>query len=157
MIHKYTLNSFNIVIDVNSGGIHVVDNITYELLDHVAPPLADVLPENIAAKLSVCYSQEELEEAYAEILELAQEGVLFSEDDYEKFADMMVSAPIKSLCLHVAHDCNLRCKYCLLLPVILAMEESCWTKQPEKKQLIFYWNILKGAVIWNWTSLAENR
>lgn len=112
MIHKYTLNSFNIVIDVNSGGIHVVDNITYELLDHVAPPLADVLPENIAAKLSVCYSQEELEEAYAEILELAQEGVLFSEDDYEKFADMMVSAPIKSLCLHVAHDCNLRCKYC---------------------------------------------
>lgn len=112
MIHKYTLNGFNIVIDVNSGGIHIVDNVTYELLDYVAPPLADMLPENIAAKLSVRYSQKELKEAYAEILELAQEGVLFSEDDYEKFADMMVSAPIKSLCLHVAHDCNLRCKYC---------------------------------------------
>ena len=57
MIHKYTLNGFNIVIDVNSGGIHIVDNVTYELLDYVAPPLADMLPENIAAKLSVRYSQ----------------------------------------------------------------------------------------------------
>ncbi len=112
MIHKYQLNGFNIVMDVNSGGIHLVDEVTYDLLDCLTPPLEKKLPTEAIDKLGKKYTVEQLEEAYREILELYEEDILFSADDYEKFANMMVSAPIKSMCLHVAHDCNLRCKYC---------------------------------------------
>lgn len=111
MIHQYRLNGFNIVMDVNSGGIHVVDDATYDLIEILSPPLSEELPAEAAARLTD-YSENELREAYGEIYELYQNEALFSDDDYEKFADMMVSAPIKSMCLHVAHDCNLRCKYC---------------------------------------------
>ncbi len=112
MIHKYQLNGFYIVIDVNSGGIHVVDRIAYDLLDLLEPPMSEELPRKAAEELRDRYSLAELEEAYQELLELWKDGVLFSEDDYAQFADRMVSAPIKSMCLHVAHDCNLRCQYC---------------------------------------------
>ncbi|MFZ2537580.1 MAG: thioether cross-link-forming SCIFF peptide maturase, partial [Oscillospiraceae bacterium] len=112
MIHKYKLNGFNIVIDVNSGGIHIVDDVTYDLLDLIEIPLAKELSEEIKSNLLTKYTTEEISDAYSEILQLNDEDVLFSSDDYEQFADMMVSAPIKAMCLHVAHDCNLRCKYC---------------------------------------------
>ena len=112
MIHKYKLNGFNIVLDVNSGGVHVVDDVTYDLLDMVKPPFDKKIPEDVSAKLGEKYTEEEIKDAYDEITELYDQGVLFSEDDYEKFANMMVSAPVKAMCLHVAHDCNLRCKYC---------------------------------------------
>ena len=112
MIHKYKLNGFNIVLDVNSGGVHIVDDATYDMLTYIEPPLSDEIPQDVLKALSALYSEEELRDAYHEILTLYHEDVLFSSDDYEKFADMMVSAPIKSMCLHVAHDCNLRCKYC---------------------------------------------
>jgi uncharacterized protein len=51
-------------------------------------------------------------ESYEEILQLQQEKLLFSEDPYEVYAQTAVSSPIKAMCLHIAHDCNLRCKYC---------------------------------------------
>lgn len=112
MIHKYKLNGFNIVIDVNSGGIHVVDDVTYDLLDHINLPFIDELGENTVSLLKEKYSLNQIEESFEEIKELIKADMLFSTDDYEKFANMMVSAPVKSMCLHVAHDCNLRCKYC---------------------------------------------
>ncbi|MEG2429433.1 MAG: 4Fe-4S cluster-binding domain-containing protein, partial [Oscillospiraceae bacterium] len=111
MIHKYKLNGFNIVIDVNSGGIHIVDDCTYDMVDLVNLPMPDKLPKEIVEKMSN-YRFDEIEECYNEIYNLWKQDVLFSEDDYEQFANMMVSAPIKAMCLHVAHDCNLRCKYC---------------------------------------------
>lgn len=112
MIHKYKLNGYNIVIDVNSGGIHVVDDLTYDLLDDVKPPIKGDLSKDIFDKYSNNYSEQDIIDSYNEIKELWENDVLFSEDSYEKFANMMVSAPIKAMCLHVAHDCNLRCKYC---------------------------------------------
>ena len=112
MIHQYKQNGFNIVLDVNSGGVHIVDDVTYDVLSCLEPPLLDEMPQIVADTLASRYSEQELKDAYDEILTLYKEDVLFSSDDYEKFADMMVSAPIKSMCLHVAHDCNLRCKYC---------------------------------------------
>lgn len=112
MIHQYKQNGFNIVLDVNSGGVHIVDDVTYDVLSCLEPPLSDEMPQAVADTLASRYSEQELKDAYDEILTLYKEDVLFSSDDYEKFADMMVSAPIKSMCLHVAHDCNLRCKYC---------------------------------------------
>lgn len=112
MIHKFKLNGFNIVLDVNSGGVHVVDELTYDLLDNVQPPFAPECPQEVVSKLTRFYAPEDIRSCYAEILELYKDKILFSEDDYEKFAKYSVAAPVKAMCLHIAHDCNLRCEYC---------------------------------------------
>lgn len=112
MIHKYKLNGFNIVLDVNSGGVHIVDALTYDLLDNVEPPFGEKCPEDVVKKLSASYDPEEIESCYQEIVELYNDKILFSEDDYEKYAKYSVASPVKAMCLNIAHDCQLRCKYC---------------------------------------------
>jgi len=52
MIHKYKLNGFNIVLDVNSGGVHLVDDMTYDLLDLIEPPFEDECPQQVLDKLT---------------------------------------------------------------------------------------------------------
>ena len=111
MIHKYVQNGQYIVLDVCSGGVHVVDELTYKLLDYVAPPFADVCPDEIIAKMDG-FDKEDVKECYQELKELYDAKMLFTEDDYEQYAAMAMKAPIKAMCLHVSHDCNLRCKYC---------------------------------------------
>lgn len=112
MIHKYKLNGFNIVLDVNSGGVHIVDELTYDLLDNVEPPFEEKCPQKVMDKLSKAYSAEDIESCYGEIVELYNDKILFSEDDYEKYAKYSVASPVKAMCLNIAHDCQLRCKYC---------------------------------------------
>lgn len=112
MIHKYKLSGFNIVLDVNSGGVHIVDELTYDLLDNVEPPFEEKCPAKAMEKLSKVYDPADIESCYQEIVELYNDKILFSEDDYEKYADYAVASPIKAMCLNIAHDCQLRCKYC---------------------------------------------
>ncbi|WP_295084731.1 thioether cross-link-forming SCIFF peptide maturase [Ruminococcus sp.] len=112
MIHKYKLNGLNIVLDVNSGGVHLVDELTYDLLDNVEPPFEAECPQNVVDKLSKSYSPEDITDCYNEIVELYNDKILFSEDDYEKYAQYSVASPVKAMCLNIAHDCQLRCKYC---------------------------------------------
>lgn len=112
MIHKYKLNGYNIVLDTNSGGVHVVDDITYDLLDNVKPPFDSECPQKVIDKLSIFYPVENIVSCYNEIVELFNDKILFSEDDYERFAKYSVASPVKAMCLNIAHDCNLRCKYC---------------------------------------------
>lgn len=107
-IHKFSLNDRNIVLDINSGAVHVVDDIVYDMLDFYEK----YTKEEILDKLSSKYSKKDLEEAYEEISELKKEGMLFSDEidmGNIKYNEQNV---VKALCLHVAHDCNLRCKYC---------------------------------------------
>lgn len=112
MIHKYKLNGLNIVLDVHSGGVHLVDELTYDMLDNVSPPFDKECPERVLEKLSRFYKPEDITSCYSEVVELYNDGVLFSEDDYEKFAAYSVAAPVKAMCLLVEQDCNLRCEYC---------------------------------------------
>lgn len=112
MIHKFKAKDFNILLDVNSGGVHLIDDITYDLLDVLKPPFGKECPQEVAEKLAGQYDAEEIEEAYGEIYTLYEEKMLYSEDVYEQYAETSVVSPIKSMCLHIAHDCNLRCKYC---------------------------------------------
>ena len=112
MIHKFHLNGYYIVLDVNSGGVHVVDELAYNMLDHITDPLERECPQGILDLFVPQYSAQQVLETYGELYELYEGGILFSSDDYEQFADRMVASPIKAMCLHVAHDCNLRCKYC---------------------------------------------
>ena len=112
MIHKYKLSGYNVLLDTNSGGVHIVDDLTYDLLDNVQPPFDDACPQKIIDKLGKIYNKDDITECYDEIVSLYNDKILFSEDDYEKFALTSVASPIKAMCLHVSHDCNLRCKYC---------------------------------------------
>ncbi len=110
-IHRFIQDGEYIVLDVNSGGVHVVDEIVYDLIGELEPPLSEKMPAGIPEKLPK-YSAEELKECYDEIYSLYSDGILFSTDEYRKYAELSVKAPIKAMCLHVSHDCDLRCKYC---------------------------------------------
>jgi uncharacterized protein len=112
MIHKYKLAGYNVLLDVNSGGVHIIDDLTYDLLDSVEPPFAEECPSEVISKLSRSFPAEDIKECYEEIVSLYNDKILFSDDDYEKYALVAVASPIKAMCLHISHDCNLRCKYC---------------------------------------------
>lgn len=137
MIHKYKLNGYNIVLDVHSGGVHIVDELTYDMLDNIAPPFADECPENVIEKLSRFYDREEIISCYEEVKELYNEKILFSEDDYEKFAKYSVASPIKAMCLLVTMDCNLRCEYCFASQGDYAMGRKVMSFETGKKALDF--------------------
>ena len=70
MIHKYKLCGFNIVLDVNSGAVHIVDELTYDMLENVEPPFEEKCPEKTADKLSKFYEREDIESCYQELKEL---------------------------------------------------------------------------------------
>lgn len=112
MIHKYSLNGYNIVMDTNSGAVHIFGDVPFKMLDYLDDRVPNQPPKKMLDDLKGQYSDEMIQEAYGEILELYQKGQLFSTDDYDKFAVLLRSAPIKSMCLNIAHDCNLRCTYC---------------------------------------------
>lgn len=120
MIHQYKNNGYNIVLDVNSGSVHVVDDIVYDVISVVEQELAvkedTGLEELEKAVLSagLLYSEEDLKEAVSEILELKEAGMLFTKDIYENYIIDFKKRQtvVKALCLHIAHDCNLACKYC---------------------------------------------
>ena len=112
MIHRYQLRGYNIVLDVGSGAVHLFDDLSYHMLGYLTPPLSDEVPDELFAKLSDFGTPDDIRDSYAEILELSRRGELFSEDGYEAYERMLGMSPIKAMCLHIAHDCNLRCDYC---------------------------------------------
>lgn len=107
-VHRFHYGDLYIVLDVNSGSVHVVDEITWEVLGALEE--ADGHWEKAAQKLQGRFPRELLAEVKGELEDLAQRGLLFTQD--EKVTQLPDTGIIKSLCLHVAHDCNLRCRYC---------------------------------------------
>ena len=109
MIHKFSMNGYNMVLDVDGGSVHILDDVAYELVDLYE----ENTKEEIIAKLEDKFTAEQIDEAYDEITSLKEEGLLFTTDTYE-FNPNFVNRQkvVKALCLHVSHDCNLRCKYC---------------------------------------------
>ncbi len=109
MIHKFSMNGYNIVLDVNGGAVHVLDNVAYDLLDFYKEKSKEEILEILKSK----YQEEKINEAYEEILNLEKEGLLYTEDTYQYHPSFVHREPVvKALCLNVAHDCNLKCKYC---------------------------------------------
>ncbi len=122
MIHRYKNNGYNIVLDVDSGSIHVVDDVMYDCLGEVEPivekegtdALASIDASTLSAELRQKYLAEDIDEAIKEITELVKDDCLFTKDVYEgRIIDYTKrQTVVKALCLHIAHDCNLACKYC---------------------------------------------
>ena len=112
MIHTFEALGCYIALDVASGAVHVLDRMTYDLLNCVEPPMAEHCPAEILVKLPQ-YDPAELEECWQDLRELAERHELFEEETYiDPSWAVVKNTPIKALCLNVAHDCNLRCKYC---------------------------------------------
>ena len=125
MIHRYKNNGYNIVLDVNSGSVHVVDELVYRILPFVedlvkegrkdAGAVKEAVLDRIhsawAGEEPVNAADEEISEAVEEILELEAEGLLFAPDIYENYVYDFKKrrTVVKALCLHIAHDCNLAC------------------------------------------------
>lgn len=110
MIHKYSMNGYNIVLDINSGAVHVVDDAVYSILDYYE----NFSKDDIYKKLKNRFDITVLDEAFSEIESLKNDNLLFSEDEYEDIIPQINkrNPVVKALCLHIAHDCNLKCKYC---------------------------------------------
>ena len=101
-------------MDVNSGAVNVLDKTAYDLLCLLSGPMEEICPDEVAAQLPQ-YARAEVNGAWEELLVLQKQGLLFTDDNYidtSAAALMKQDAPIKALCLHVSHDCNLRCQYC---------------------------------------------
>ena len=114
MVHTFHCLDANIAVDVNSGAVHVLDQTAYDLLSLLDGPMAEHCPDEVAAKLPQ-YDRESLNCAWDDLYQLQQQGLLFTDDTYidpDAAVLMQKDAPVKALCLHVSHDCNLRCKYC---------------------------------------------
>lgn len=108
MVHQYKNNGYNIVLDVNSGAVHVVDDAAYDVISL----WESHTKEEIAEKLQSDYDAVQIKEAIEETASLVADGTLFSEDAYENLTPKNHESVVKALCLHIAHDCNLRCRYC---------------------------------------------
>ena len=113
MIHKYKMNGLSIVMDVNGGSVHVVDDVTYDLLDHYEAYRDGHMDESALHESMSGYEPEEISASLKEVEELEKEGLLYTEDTYPELAAFRNRKPvIKALCLNIAHDCNLKCRYC---------------------------------------------
>ena len=116
MIHCYQLNGYNIVLDVYSGSVHVVDDLAYDVISmyegHTADEIVSAMLEKYRDQPEV--TEDEVREVLASVEDLKAKGKLFAPDAYEHLAfDFKErNTVIKALCLHVAHTCNLTCEYC---------------------------------------------
>ncbi len=110
LIHKFKQGDNFFVLDVNTGAVHIVDELVYDLVDD--DKLRD--KEELIAEFADKYGKETIEEAYGEILELINEEILYTNDQYEDIAHSSMDDRdyIKAVCLNIIHGCNLRCKYC---------------------------------------------
>ena len=108
MLHRYEQKGLKIVVDVNSGAVHVVDQLTWDILDHYPDSI-----ENIVGVLKGKHEECNIREAWNEVRELESQGLLNSADVYmDKVLEDKKEMYTKALCLNVAHDCNMRCGYC---------------------------------------------
>ena len=121
MIHKYTLFGYNIVLDVESGAVHVMSDVAAQMTDYIEIMLeknSGELPEECPVDLRYSlakYESSAVKDSYAELRELYKNNMLFSKShDFNAFAvgNVVPDVPVKALCLNVSHDCNMSCEYC---------------------------------------------
>ena len=116
MIHQYKLNGYNIVLDVYSGSVHLVDDLAYDVIEmfenHDREKIVAAMLKKYADDAEI--NETEINDCIDDVQELKDAGKLFTPDQYENLAfDFKKrNIVIKALCLHIAHTCNLNCEYC---------------------------------------------
>lgn len=134
MIHKFKQGGLHVVLDISSGAVHIIDEMVYDILDYYP----DVNIDQVVEKLKNKYTEEDLREACDDIDSLINEKLLFSPDNYENNVQFKNRKPVvKSMCLHVAHDCNLRCGYCFASQGDYQGSRSLMSAETGKKSLLY--------------------
>ena len=117
MIHQYKLGGYNVVLDVCSGSVHVVDDIAYDIIGlfetHTREEILGTVGERYINSEDITAA--DIEECYEQIEALRDAGQLFAPDTFEHIAGKLkekTAGVVKALCLHIAHTCNLNCSYC---------------------------------------------
>ena len=117
MIHQYKLLGYNVVLDVCSGSVHIVDDVAYDIIslfeEKERNEIIAAMREKYLGKDEI--TAEDIDECYAQVVELRDAGKLFSPDTFEPMAGKLkekTRGVVKALCLHIAHTCNLNCSYC---------------------------------------------
>ena len=113
MIHRYKLNGYNIVLDTYSGGVHCVDDLSYDIIGMLDEEInREKIKKEMIKKYNI--SESDIEETLGQIDSLIEKDMLFTEDNFKgQSLDLKKrDSVIKALCLHVAHTCNLNCEYC---------------------------------------------
>jgi len=117
MIHQYKLDGFNIVLDVCSGAVHVVDEVAYDIIGRFEnedrETILSAMAEKYASREDI--SASDIAECYEQVASLKESGKLFAPDNFAPMATRLkekTAGVVKALCLHIAHTCNLNCSYC---------------------------------------------
>lgn len=137
MVHQYKLNGYNIVLDTNSGSVHSVDEVAYDIIEQYKQKSTDEIVKLITEKYGVAES--EVLECIEDVKELEEEGKLWSKDEYEDLAIDFKNrnTVIKALCLHIAHSCNLNCSYCFAAQGKYHGEDALMSFETGKRALDF--------------------
>ncbi len=138
MIHRYKLNGYNIVLDVYSGSVHVVDDVAYDMIGlYAEKSVAEIVHQIQSTYPDV--TREEILECMEDIAALKDAGKLFSKDTYEGVAEHLVKREpvLKALCLHVAHTCDLNCSYCFASQGKYSGERALMSFEVGKRALDF--------------------
>ncbi len=132
-IHKFYLNNEYIVLDVNSGAVHIIDKIVYDVLDYYKENSL----EEIVSNFKGVYNKKDIEEVHEEIRYLVDEGMLFTEEN--DLGEIVYNKEniVKAMCLHIAHDCNLKCNYCFASQGNFKGERTHMSLETGKKALEF--------------------
>lgn len=133
-IHKFSFDELKILIDINTGIVHAIDDVTFDLLDELEKTNSF---ESSKTSLASKYSKEDLDDSEKEIKELIEKGMLFTPEIEIKEYKPPVNPIVKALCLHIAHDCNLRCKYCFAGQGPYGGDRSLMSYEVGKKSIDF--------------------
>lgn len=132
-IHRFRMDDLNILLNINSGSIHVIDEATWDFMDYLLVNPFDTAIELMMEQYGLDITNDVVEELSA----LMQSGQLFSDDhelrDYKPHTEPLV----KAICLHMAHDCNLRCGYCFADSGAYGGQRSLMSLETGKKALDF--------------------
>ena len=147
MVHLYKNNGYNMVLDVNSGSIHVVDDVVYDVLELVNEAedrrkeegFRQEITDKMLAKYGEDITAEDMKDVFEDLDELEENGTLFTVDVYkEGVIDFKKrQTVVKALCLHIAHDCNLACRYCFAGEGEYKGDRSLMSLEVGKKALDF--------------------
>ncbi len=132
-IHLFRWNELNIVLDVNSGAIHIMDDIAYKVIDRMVESRGDI--STAKQKLLKEFTDNEIEQVIIELESLHEQGALFSADEAPRVDFSKMN--IKAICLNVAHACNMKCHYCFASQGDFGMRPCLMTLETGKRAMDF--------------------
>ncbi len=149
MIHCYKLGGMNIVLDICSGSVHVVDEVAYDIIGMYEQKDREEIIAAILRKYPdrADVTRQDIEDCFGDIEELREAGRLFTPDTFAPMADTLkkkTSGVVKALCLHVAHTCNLNCSYCFASQGRYQGERAIMSLEVGKRALDFLIENSKG-------------